>query len=163
MLEHLLGGTSSGSIPSRPLTAIELRLVEKIVERITHALEATYAPVVPLKFRLEQTLSNPLEASVIPPGQEVFIARFDLRTGGAAGIMNFCLPQDAIQLTASAVLAQTTIKPSELKDLRVGDVILLEPPIDRPLTLVLENGQQYPGRIGHRGDKRIFQILPPKA
>ena len=59
VIDRLLGGSNADLfIPQRPLTAIELRLVQKIIDRAMAASEEAWSNVIPLKFSLEETESN---------------------------------------------------------------------------------------------------------
>ena len=98
VIDRLLGGSNADLfIPQRPLTAIELRLVQKIVDRAMLAAEEAWANVTPLKFFLEETESNPQLVQIVPPNEVVVVVGFEIKMGGRAGTMSLCMPYKTIE------------------------------------------------------------------
>jgi flagellar motor switch protein FliM len=72
---------------------------------------------------------------------------------------------DAARLGVSTILADTTIKLSDLKNLEVGDLILTEKPATAPLTLQIEGKRKFIGQLGQYKGNRVFRVdrtLSPK-
>ena len=197
VIDRLLGGSNADQfIPDRPLTAIELRLVGKILDRAMLALEDAWSSILKLKFRLEEGESNPQLVQIVPPNQVVVVVGFELKMGGRTGTMSLCIPYNVIepmvdnlssqtwaankrssrasqlrelmarkldqaQLTVSAILADTTIKLSDLHQLQVGDVILTNKPASRPLTLTIGERRKYIGHLGQFRSNRAFKVTRP--
>lgn len=193
VIDRLLGGSNVDLfIPQRPLTAIELRLVNKILARAMPALQEAWANVIPLTFALTETESNPQLVQIVPPNEVVVVVGFELKMGGRAGTMSLCIPYNVIEpvmeklsnqtwaaykqsrkgdhlrhrisaqldnasLTVTAVLANTTIKLSELANLQVGDILMTEKPASSPLTLKVEGKNKYIGYLGQYKGSRAFQ------
>lgn len=65
---------------------------------------------------------------------------------------------NAAPVELRAVLAQTTIRMSELLSLQVGDVITTGKPIDHDLTLEVEGRGKFLGRVGKFRSKKALQI-----
>ena len=159
------------------------------------ALQEVWANIIPLKFALEETESNPQLVQIVPPNEVVVVVGFELKMGGRAGTMSLCIPYnviepvidklsnqswvaykkngrdaelrqrlvghlDAAPLTVTAVLANTTIKLSELLNLQVGDVIT-EKPAAAPLTLMVEGKCKHIGYLGQYKGNRAFQVKRP--
>ena len=98
VIDRLLGGSNADLfIPQRPLTAIELRLVQKITDRAMRALEEAWANVVPMKFALEDTESNPQLVQIVPPNEVIVVVGYELKMGGRAGTMSLCIPYNVIE------------------------------------------------------------------
>ncbi len=98
VIDRLLGGSNADLfIPQRPLTAIEQRLVEKIVMRAVTALEEAWAQVTALKFGLEDTESNPQLVQIVPPNEVVVVVGFEMKMGNRAGTMSLCIPYNVIE------------------------------------------------------------------
>jgi flagellar motor switch protein FliM len=193
VIDRLLGGSNADLfIPQRPLTAIELRLVHKILARAMPALQEAWANVIPIKFALTETESNPQLVQIVPPNEVVVVVGFELKMGGRAGTMSLCIPYNVIEpvveklsnqswaaykqnnkgaqlrsrithhldtakLTVTAVLANTTIKLSELANLQEGDILMTEKPASSPLTLKVEGKTKYIGYLGQYKGNRAFQ------
>ncbi|HEV8003866.1 MAG TPA: flagellar motor switch protein FliM [Planctomycetaceae bacterium] len=99
IVDRLLGGGKSAkySIPSRPLTEIELRLIERIIERAIEGLEKTWSSVCELKLRVTQVESNPQLVQIVPPNEVIVLISFEITMGDIRGIMNLCIPFNTIE------------------------------------------------------------------
>ncbi len=201
VIDRLLGGSNADLfIPQRPLTAIELRLVNKILDRGVIALKEAWINVKEINFKVTETESNPALVQIVPPNEVVVVVGFELKMGGRAGTMSLCIPYNVIEplieklsnqtwaaykrhsrdakmrtrlaghlesarLHVSTILADTTIKLSELRNLEVGDLILTEKPATAPLTLQIEGKRKFIGQLGQYKGNRVFRVqrtLSPK-
>lgn len=98
IIDRLLGGSNADLfIPQRPLTAIELRLVQTIIDRAMTVSEEAWQNVIPLKFTLEETESNPQLVQIVPPNEVVVVIGFEMKMGGRAGTMSLCIPYKTIE------------------------------------------------------------------
>lgn len=194
VIDRLLGGSNADLfIPQRAPTAIELRLVSKIIDRGLRALEEAWSAVIETQFELEDTESNPQLVQIVPPNEVVVVVGFELKMGSRVGTMSLCIPYnviepvmeklssqawgaynrshndpllrrrvadqlDAATVTVTSVLAESTIKMSELRNLQVGDVVLTEKPASAPLTLAIEGKRKYIGHLGQFHDNRAFKV-----
>jgi len=197
VIDRLLGGSNADLfIPQRPLTAIELRLVKKIIDRAMNALSEAWANVTQLRFELKESESNPALVQIVAPNEVVVVVGFEMKMGGRAGTMSLCIPYAVIEpvvgklssqswaayktgrhdkklrhrveqrlehakLDVQAILADTTIKLSDLLNLRPGDVILTEKPAAAPLSLSIEGKRKFIGRLGQYRGNRAFQVQRP--
>src|SRR5580704_10468016 len=95
IVDRLLGGGKAAkySIPSRPLTEIELRLIERAIE----GLEKTWASVCELKLQVTQVESNPQLVQIVPPNEVIVLISFEITMGEIRGIMNLCIPFNTIE------------------------------------------------------------------
>ncbi|MCC6680369.1 MAG: flagellar motor switch protein FliM [Phycisphaeraceae bacterium] len=197
VIDRLLGGSNADLfIPQRPLTAIEMRLVKKIIDRGLGALAEAWSGVSHLNFELRESESNPALVQIVAPNEVVVVVSFEMKMGNRAGTMSLCIPYTVIEpvvgklssqnwaaykrnrhnarqrhlvenrlehakLSVSAVLADTTIKLSDLVNLQRGDVILTEKPAAAPLTLHVEGKRKFIGRLGQYRGNRAFQVQRP--
>ena len=98
VIDRLLGGSNADLfIPQRPLTAIELRLVSKIIDRAKTGLEEAWANITPLNFKLEESESNPALVQIVPPNEVVVVVSFEVKMGSRAGTMSLCIPYNVIE------------------------------------------------------------------
>jgi flagellar motor switch protein FliM len=99
IVDRLLGGGKSAkyTIPSRPLTEIELRLIDRIIERAIEGLEKSWASVCELKLRVTQVESNPQLVQIVPPNEVIVLISFEITMGEIRGIMNLCIPFNTIE------------------------------------------------------------------
>ncbi len=108
VMDRLLGGSNADLfIPQRPLTAIELRLVGKIIDRAETALAEAWAGIVPAEFQLEETESNPALVQIVPPNEVVVVVNFEVKMGSRAGTMSLCIPYNVIEPVIDKLSSQT--------------------------------------------------------
>lgn len=62
------------------------------------------------------------------------------------------------QLKFDARLIGPTLTVEQMLELKQGDVLLFDYPVDRPMVLIVNGTHKYMGRIGSNGRKRVFQI-----
>lgn len=98
VIDRLLGGTNRGQVvPQRPMTPIETRLVQKLLERGIVALAESWHGLHQMEFSLGEMESNPQLVQVVPPNEVVVAITFDVRLGTLSGPMRLCLPYNAIE------------------------------------------------------------------
>lgn len=98
VIDRLLGGTNRGMVlPQRPMTPIETRLVQKLLERAIGALAESWHGLHQMEFSLGEMESNPQLVQVVPPNEVVVAITFDVRLGACNGPMRLCLPYNAIE------------------------------------------------------------------
>ncbi len=108
IIDRLLGGSNADLfIPQRPLTAIELRLVKKIIDRATISLQEAWSNVALLTFELADTESNPQLVQIVPPNEVVVVVGFEIKMGGRAGTMSLCIPYNVIEPVVNKLSSQT--------------------------------------------------------
>ena len=108
IIDRLLGGCNADLfIPQRPLTAIEMRLVGKILDRAQRSLEEAWQQIVPLHVKLQETESNPALVQIVPPNEVVVVVGFELKMGGRAGTMSLCMPYNLIEPVIEKLSNQT--------------------------------------------------------
>lgn len=101
VIDRLLGGTNRDNrevvVPQRPMTPIETRLVQKLLERAVAALAEAWHGLHRMEFTLGDMESNPQLVQVVPPNEVVVAITFDVRLGTCSGPMRLCLPYNAIE------------------------------------------------------------------
>lgn len=108
IVDRLLGGSNADLfIPQRPLTAIELRLVSKIIDRAVSSLKEAWEQIADIDFALEETESNPALAQIVAPNEVVVVVGFELKMGGRAGTMSLCVPYNVIEPVVDKLSNQT--------------------------------------------------------
>ena len=108
VIDRLLGGSNADLfIPQRPLTAIELRLVSKIIDRAQTGLAEAWAGVYNLEFKLQETESNPALVQIVPPNEVVVVVSFEVKMGSRAGTMSLCIPYNVIEPVIDNLSNQT--------------------------------------------------------
>ena len=107
IIDRLLGGTNQELfIPQRPLTAIETRLINKLLDRALDTLKDAWSGVKALDFKLTDSESNPQLVQIVAPNEVVVVVSFELKMSNRAGTMNLCFPFAVIEPLMDDLSAQ---------------------------------------------------------
>jgi len=110
IIDRLLGGgREAGPIARRPLTEIELRLVSRITNLFLKELTHAWENVLPLDLQVVQVESNPQLVQIVPPNEVVVLISFEITIGELRGMINFCIPYNAIERIAAKLSSNTWI------------------------------------------------------
>jgi flagellar motor switch protein FliM len=110
IIDRLLGGgRESGPLSRRPLTQIELRLVQRITQLFLTELHKAWENVINLELKVERVESNPQLAQVVPPNEVVVLISFELALGEIRGMMNLCIPYNSIERISSKLSANSWV------------------------------------------------------
>jgi flagellar motor switch protein FliM len=93
-VDIFLGGTGKGTPPAegREFTAVEARLIHKVVAQILKDLEKAWNPIQPLTFHYLRGEKNPQMASIAGPNDWVLTLPFHLEMEQPLGAVTVCLP-----------------------------------------------------------------------
>lgn len=120
IIDRLLGGgKDAGPVARRPLTEIELRLVARITGLFLHELKHAWQGVLQLKLSVDRVESNPQLVQIVPPNEVVILISFELTLGDLRGMINLCIPFNAIERFSSKLASNswaTYGKSSSTKD-----------------------------------------------
>lgn len=90
-------GMGAARVEGRPYTAIELSLVQQLVERILSDAEQAFEPVAPVHFKLDRMETNPRFATLIRPANAAILVRFRIDMEDRGGNIEFLLPYETIE------------------------------------------------------------------
>ena len=108
IIDRLLGGGSSDLfIPQRPLTSIEWRLINRLVERALEHLSEGWRNLIDVKFDVVEVESNPQLIHIVAPSEVVVFITFEIRMGQSAGTMSMCIPFNTIESVLSKLTTQS--------------------------------------------------------
>jgi flagellar motor switch protein FliM len=108
VIDRLLGGSNAELfIPQRPLTAIENRLVGKILARAMTAMHESWENIIEADFKLEECESNPALVQIVPPNEVVVVVGFEVKMGTRAGTMSLCIPYAVIEPVVDKLSSQS--------------------------------------------------------
>lgn len=98
IIDRLLGGSNAELfVPQRPVTSIEQRLVNKLLDRATVSLYEAWEHLEKIQFKLEESESNPALVQIVAPNEVVVVVRFEVHMSGRAGGMSLCVPYNVIE------------------------------------------------------------------
>ncbi|MHC4402203.1 MAG: flagellar motor switch protein FliM [Planctomycetota bacterium] len=110
IIDRLLGGgRKSGPLQRRPLTEIELRLVARINDIFLRELREAWKNVLDLKLNVERVESNPQLVQIVPPNEVVVLISFDVALGEIRGMVNLCIPYNAIERISGKLSADSWV------------------------------------------------------
>lgn len=97
MIDRMLGGSGQRVTLSRALTEIEQNVIDGVVKLVLEQLTETWAPVVPVQFKANGRETRPQMLQVAAPNEPMILLVFEIRIGGAGGMLNVCIPTAAIE------------------------------------------------------------------
>lgn len=110
IIDRLLGGGSDPStVVRRPLTEIELRLVSRITDLFCKEMKHAWDNVLDLNLSIDRVESNPQLVQIVPPNEVVVLISFELSIGDSRGMMNFCIPFNAIERISGRLSANSWV------------------------------------------------------
>ena len=185
MIDRLLGGSAADVfVPQRPLTQIEQRLMQRVIDRCAHHLSEAWSGRMPAMSPTGAFQCNARQVELVSAGERVVVVRFEVRMGSRAGGMALCLPTAlAMALTGAsnaehspldeppcpeavelrAVLARTTMTVDELRSLSPGDVLTTQTPAGGEVTLHIPGHDPLVGKAGQFRGKKAIRILAASA
>jgi flagellar motor switch protein FliM len=110
IIDRLLGGGNDPTPPARrPLTEIELRLVSRITDLFCKEMKHAWENVLDLDLAIDRVESNPQLVQIVPPNEVVVLISFELTLGEARGMMNLCIPFNAIERISTRLSANSWV------------------------------------------------------
>jgi flagellar motor switch protein FliM len=117
IIDRLLGGSNQDLfIPQRPMTLIETRLMQTILERALTALSEAWESIKEIEFTLSEMESNPQIMQIVPPNEVVVVIGFEIKMTNRAGTMSLCIPFNAIEPVIEELSAQSWFLAGRLGD-----------------------------------------------
>ena len=108
IIDRLLGGSNKELfIPSRPMTLIETRLIQKILQRATVGLQEAWVGIRKIEFALGEMESNPQLVQIVPPNEVVVVIGFEVKMTNRTGPMSLCIPYNVIEPLIEDLSAQS--------------------------------------------------------
>jgi flagellar motor switch protein FliM len=108
IIDRLLGGSNKELfIPQRPMTLIETRLIQKILQRATVGLQEAWAGIRKIEFALGDMESNPQLVQIVPPNEVVVVIGFEVKMTSRTGPMSLCIPYNVIEPLIEDLSAQS--------------------------------------------------------
>jgi flagellar motor switch protein FliM len=108
LLECFFGGTGKTTvkIEGRDFTAIEQKVIHRVVETALKELENSWKPVANINFQFSRSEINPQFATIVPPTELVIVIHYDLELDHLIGKITLCLPYSTIEPIRSKLYAR---------------------------------------------------------
>lgn len=106
LVESFLGGSGTRNvrIEGRDFTAIEQRLIRRVVNLLLTDMEKAWYSLQPLKVQYVRSEINPQFAKICQPEDVVVINRYDVDMDRAAGSITTCIPLANLESVKSKLL-----------------------------------------------------------
>ncbi len=102
IIDRLLGGAGEPVEEVRPLTDLEMDLMDGVVNRALEELEKVWETVIEdIEFVVEVKESSPHLIQIVAPNEVVVLITFEIRIGEVKGMMNICIPAIALEPISS--------------------------------------------------------------
>lgn len=178
MIDRMLGGGRERTIVARrPLTAIEQRLMNRVVGLFAQELRRSCEKSIQLEPAIQSMVTNPQLVQILSPHEPIGVIKFEIAIGEAHGKMRFCLPLSAISaitrppsarssccsndgpsVEVSVQLARTTIGAAEAAGLAVGDILATDMTTASPLVLTIDGIPRFHGHPGAFQGRKAVQV-----
>jgi len=123
-VENFLGGTGARNIriEGRDFTAIEQRLIRRVVNILLNDLEKAWYSLQPLKVQYVRSEINPQFAKICQPEDVVIINRYDVDMDRAVGSITTCIPLANLESVKAKLLTTFQREQSE-EDLTIKRIL----------------------------------------
>lgn len=191
LLADMLGTASDQWPAPRDLSPTEGSLLELLCGEVARAIRNAWPQLETLETELESVIIRPLRVRTYPPTEELLRARLNLTTAAGAEEVVWLIPlaaldeiglatskpeatlevQPAPQLRATAEripvtltiqLGVASLNLAEMQQLSVGDILLLNQPVQTPLLAMVGGRPRWRGhacRIGTRQGFRVSEMI----
>ena len=141
LVENFLGGTGTRNIriEGRDFTAIEQRLIRRVVNLLLNDLEKAWYSLQPLKVQYIRSEINPQFAKICQPEDVVIICRYDVDMDRAVGSITVCIPMSNLESVKGKLLTTLQREQSD-EDISIKRV-LTENIKNIPVDFVVELGR----------------------
>jgi len=92
MLDRILGGPGLPPERIRPLTEIEITLIERLAQRMLSYLEEPWSGIIELQPVMDRIESNPQFTQIVSPSEMVVIISLESKIGDVLSLINICIP-----------------------------------------------------------------------
>jgi len=99
LVDIFLGGSGETSfqVEGREFTAIESRLIRKVVNTVFTDLEKAWNAVYPVSVHHVRSEINPKSVGIVPPADLVIMVPFGLESEHLTGLISLCIPYAMIE------------------------------------------------------------------
>ncbi|RMF83342.1 MAG: flagellar motor switch protein FliM [Nitrospinota bacterium] len=118
LIDSIFGGPGTGNIKieGRDFTAIESRMIQKIVELLFRDLEKAWEPVEPIQIELERSEVNPQFVGIVPSSDVVVVIEFTVEMDQCIGAITLCIPYSTLEPIREKLYASFQSERLELDD-----------------------------------------------
>lgn len=193
IVERLFGGVGNFNPVKRPISIIERKIMQRVVERIAGEISKNWGNIKEFNCEFKRFESNPEFVQIVPSQEPVVVVSMEVKVRGNTALINLCYPyiwisnilsetdiqgklvfgvkeptteeRDIIstnlQLTGvalKALLGRSRLTLGEVINLKVGDIICLDTPINGKIPVYVQNRLSFFSSIGRKNKRYAIKI-----
>ena len=185
MMDRLMGGAGTYSDQSRDFTEIEVEIMTTVMKRMAALLKEPWGSYIDTNPTLTSIETNSRVVQPFSPDEVVIIVMLEVEIKDIKNTISICIPAMGLESIMSKfgdkwargtkkldpkrenerkVSLMDAIKDSDLKidavlcETSLGDVIPLNVPIDRNITVKIGNNLWFDGKLGIKNNKKAVKI-----
>jgi flagellar motor switch protein FliM len=105
-VDRMLGGRGASDLPDRPLSEIELGLVQSLVERLLRELAYSMESLTPLRPAVDRLEQNPQFAQVAAPSEQAVLTTFEISLGEQSAQASLYIPAASLAEPLEAAVSR---------------------------------------------------------
>lgn len=109
IVERLFGGRGGFVSTARPISIIEQKIMNRVVERIGQEINKNWEVMAPFKCNINRYESNPEFVQIVPSNEPVVVASMEVKIHGNSTLLNICYPYMMISNIVSTPEVQERI------------------------------------------------------
>jgi flagellar motor switch protein FliM len=131
MLDRLLGGAGELSEQGRPLTEIDMVVLERLFVRSLPTLSSAWAPIADLHFRYESLEVNSQFVQIANQSDVVLVVSMNLEVGETTGVLNVCMPHVVLEPLMPRLTTRFALASSASHERDAGQMATLSRHLDQ--------------------------------
>lgn len=92
IVERLLGGKGSFLPNSRPISMVEKRIMNRLLQKLSSEIKSTWQPLKRINCTINRFEHNPEFVQIIPASEPAIIVSIETKVRGNSTLMNLCYP-----------------------------------------------------------------------
>jgi flagellar motor switch protein FliM len=125
MIDRLFGGPGAAISQTRPLTEIEVAVMQGVIRGTLDAYAEAWRNVYDMKMTPGNIETNPMFVQYAAPGEIVITVAIDVRVGEHVGVITLCLPHLTLEPILDKLSAHNWFK-VQSREIRPADAAAIE-------------------------------------
>ncbi|RKY62145.1 MAG: flagellar motor switch protein FliM [Candidatus Neomarinimicrobiota bacterium] len=109
IVERLFGGQGSFKPITRPISVIERKIMNRVIERISQEISKNWSTISNVECEFTRFESNPEFVQIVPASEPVVVVSMEIKVRGNATMLNLCYPYMWVSNILSSPDVQKTI------------------------------------------------------
>ncbi len=115
LVDLLTGGSGEPKITNRPVTPIELKLMEGVLKVALSEYQSAWAQFAEAKCSLERAGSDQMINPIARPQDRMVSVYFEVQTAAQVGLMSLCIPISGVEALLSSLAQRSDLASQALK------------------------------------------------